>query len=68
MTTLKHSNGKHPALVASMSDATDDEDTIEGRRARRMKALLPVAGLWVNRKDIPADGLEYQQAMRAEWP
>lgn len=43
-------------------------DTVEGRRARRMMALKAVAGLWKDRADIPADALEYQRAMRAEWP
>jgi hypothetical protein len=43
-------------------------ETVEDRRARRMKALKAAAGLWAGRKDIPADGLEYQRALRAEWP
>lgn len=42
-------------------------DTVEERRARRMAALRNVAGMWADRKDIPADGLEYQREMRAEW-
>lgn len=42
-------------------------DTVEGRRARRMNALKAVAGLWKDREDLPAEALEYQRAMRAEW-
>ncbi len=42
-------------------------DTVEERRERRMAALRKVSGMWANRKDIPADGLEYQREMRAEW-
>jgi hypothetical protein len=38
------------------------EDTIEARRARRMAALKKVAGIWSQRPDIPADGLEYVRA------
>ncbi len=40
---------------------------VEARRARRMAALKKVAGIWSLRSDIPADGLEYQRDLRAEW-
>ncbi len=43
-------------------------DTAEERRARRMGALKQAAGIWAKREDIPADGLEYQRNLRAEWP
>lgn len=43
------------------------EETIEQGRARRMAALRKIAGIWAEREDIPADGLVYQRALRAEW-
>ena len=43
------------------------EATIEARRTRRMAALRKVAGIWAHRPDSPADGLEYQRALRALW-
>lgn len=65
----------HLTADSTANDATDKElppvlhvETVEDRRARRMKALKAAAGLWAERKDIPADGLEYQSALRAEWP
>ncbi len=40
----------------------------EERRRRRIAALKAAEGLWKNRTDIPKDGLEYQEQLRAEWP
>lgn len=42
-------------------------DSVEERRARRMKALKAVSGLWKDRKDIPDDGVDYQRLARSEW-
>ena len=50
---------EHPVTTA---------ETIEQARERRITALRKIAGLWAERDDIPADGLEYQRALRAEWP
>lgn len=36
-------------------------------RQRRIDALKRVAGIWADRKDIPADGLDYERELRAEW-
>ncbi|CAN7586871.1 hypothetical protein LJR289_004235 [Pseudoduganella sp. LjRoot289] len=68
MTKLKKAldDGRLPSAPPAASQMA--EDTIEARRARRMAALKRVAGIWKDRPDIPADGLEYQRAMRAEWP
>jgi hypothetical protein len=41
--------------------------TVDERRARRLSAARRIAGLWANRPDIPADGLDYQRALRSEW-
>ena len=67
MATLKHSLDDHHMRDADVSDDSVVEDTIEVRRARRMAALKKVAGIWAHRADIPADGLEYQRALRSEW-
>ncbi|NVD97792.1 hypothetical protein [Massilia sp. BJB1822] len=57
----------HEAIMNDGKDAAQ-LDTVEERRARRMKALKQAAGIWAKRQDIPADGLEYQRELRAEWP
>ena len=67
MATLKHSLDDDHRLEISLRDEPVDEDTIEARRARRMAALKKVAGIWSHRADIPADGLDYQRALRSEW-
>jgi hypothetical protein len=36
----------------------------EEERARRMAVLKKGFGIWANRKDIPADGLEYERELR----
>ena len=36
-------------------------------RLRRSETLERIAGIWANRKDIPADGLEYERELRREW-
>lgn len=62
---------EHPVESAArdaVATPTAELDTVEERRARRMAALRKVAGMWADRKDIPADGLEYQREIRAEWP
>lgn len=64
-------SSNHP-IVEPSPDMTEGaepivEGTVEGRRQRRLIALQAIAGLWSKRSDIPADGLEYQREMRAEW-
>ena len=68
MATLKHSLGDQHALGAAAAGPPAADDTLEARRARRMAALKKVAGIWLDRPDIPADGLEYQRELRSEWP
>lgn len=36
-------------------------------RQRRLAVASKILGLWKDRTDIPKDGLEYQEEMRAEW-
>lgn len=67
MATLRHSLNDNHSLDATQEDRSTVTDTVEVRRARRMAALKKIAGIWSKRPDIPADGLEYQRALRAEW-
>ncbi|MBJ7313372.1 hypothetical protein ACFOLJ_12730 [Rugamonas sp. CCM 8940] len=64
MTTLVQDADKHSQ--PAQTGGQHDEGHSEARR-RRAAALKRIAGLWADRKDIPADGLEYQREMRAEW-
>ena len=36
-------------------------------RQRRLAALQAAQGLWKDRTDVPNDGVEYQEQLRAEW-
>lgn len=36
-------------------------------RKLRMASLRRIAGIWANRTDIPADGLQYERELRNEW-
>jgi hypothetical protein len=67
MATLRHSLEDNHLLDATKEEPRVVADTIEARRARRMAALKNIAGIWSNRLDIPADGLEYQRQLRDEW-
>jgi hypothetical protein len=64
--TRKHSLDDHRVLDESATKKKVEEDTIEARRAGRMVALKKVAGIWSDRPDIPADGLQYQRELRSE--
>ncbi|WP_143133214.1 hypothetical protein [Pseudoduganella namucuonensis] len=66
MAILRHSLDHHQLVDAATDEGPAVEDTVEARRARRMVALKKVAGIWSDRSDIPADGLEYQRELRAE--
>lgn len=39
---------------------------IEARKLR-LASLRRVAGIWADRSDIPADGLQYERQLRNEW-
>jgi hypothetical protein len=67
MATLKDSRDDPRATAAAAPVEVVAEESIEARRARRMAALKKVAGIWAERPDIPADGLDYQRALRSEW-
>lgn len=40
------------------------EKLTEEERAKRLAVLMKGFGIWANRKDIPADGLDYEREMR----
>lgn len=59
--------GEPPDLDASSESQHQPVDVLEGRRSRRVAALAAAEGLWKNRSDVPRDGIEYQNRLRAEW-
>jgi hypothetical protein len=40
---------------------------VEAARRRRVAALKVAEGLWKDRTDIPKDGVQAQEQLRAEW-
>lgn len=42
--------------------------TLEEQQHRRQEAVQRALGAWKDRTDIPKDGVEYQEKLRAEWP
>jgi hypothetical protein len=59
--------GEHPDIDASPEPQLQPIDFLEARRSRRVAALTAAEGLWKNRTDVPRDGIEYQNRLRAEW-
>ena len=53
---------------AEPSSALTKEDPLVQARARRLAALKAAEGLWKDRTDVPKDGVEAQEQLRAEWP
>lgn len=43
------------------------EEALAQARARRLAALMAAQGMWAGRTDIPMDGVEAQEQLRAEW-
>lgn len=41
--------------------------TLELARRRRLGALTAAEGLWKDRVDVPKDGVQAQEQLRAEW-
>lgn len=54
--------GERPVVNSSASSLEQEE-----RRRRRIAALKAAEGLWKHRTDLPKDGVEYQEQLRAEW-
>lgn len=55
--------------TGDQKNTTAEHDATEkaNARQRRIDALRQIAGMWAERKDIPADGLEYERELRREW-
>lgn len=64
MTTQKKI-GEHPDLPAP--DEPPPLSPVEVKRRRLAAALKAAEGLWKDRKDMPTDGVEYQEQLRSEW-
>ncbi len=63
MGTLKDRSEPEEVLVAREAAQTPQE-----MRLQRLRAALAAAeGLWKDRQDIPKDGVEFQERLRAEW-
>lgn len=63
MGTLQEAGNKHQ-LTPNPEATTESK---EEHRRRRVSALKAAEGLWKNRTDVPKDGIEYQEQLRAEW-
>lgn len=53
-----------PEVIAALEKV--EADYQEAARLRRREAAMRILGTWKGRTDIPLDGLEYQELMRAE--
>ena len=56
--------------TVTADNASDEPGTFEPSleaRKRRITSLRHAAGIWADRTDIPADGLQYEREMRNEW-
>jgi hypothetical protein len=56
--------GEHQGLPATSEPAINPR---EAARQRRAAALKAAEGLWKDRSDMPKDGVEAQEQLRAEW-
>lgn len=56
-----------PDQLTDLEERANVDMSPAARRQRRLAALEAAQGLWKNRKDIPTDGVEYQEQLRAEW-
>ncbi|SFV17779.1 hypothetical protein [Pseudoduganella namucuonensis] len=55
------------SLVLKVSTNAQATQLADPDRQRRLAVASKILGLWKDRTDIPKDGLEYQEEMRAEW-
>jgi hypothetical protein len=65
--------GKHPDIAGKLEQKAEQAgqtvaDPREAARRRRLAALKAAEGLWMNRTDVPRDGVEAQEQLRSEWP
>lgn len=64
MGTLKKRSVATEANALPVAAITPQEAGLQRLRA----ALTAAEGLWKDRRDIPKDGVEYQEQLRTEWP
>ncbi len=70
MTTVHMHTDCAPATEQSQDVTANDKPKTEAQlqaRKRRADALKRIAGIWAAREDLPADSLEYERELRAEW-
>lgn len=61
---------QHKTMDATTEETAKAETDAHLRaeaRKRRIAAVRGVAGIWSNRTDISADGIEYERELRQEW-
>jgi hypothetical protein len=63
---ITHQN-EQDAAKEGLAKNESDADLLAEARKRRIATLRRVAGIWANRTDIPADGIEYERELRDEW-
>ncbi|MES2165031.1 MAG: hypothetical protein V4476_28075 [Pseudomonadota bacterium] len=66
MATLKNIV-EHPSPSATPEPSALPLVPMDAKRRRLVAALKAAEGLWKDRTDIPKDGVEYQEQLRAEW-
>jgi hypothetical protein len=62
--------GRYDKLDTTSKDAQGADASVDPQveaRKLRLASLRRVAGIWANRTDIPADGLQYERELRNEW-
>jgi hypothetical protein len=62
---LDNDSGKPKANAVAAPP--DTQETKLEARARRLKVLMPMQGIWKGDPDEPQDGVAYQREVRAEW-
>lgn len=61
MTLMQSPDGN---VIEKLGGRDSETDAEKFRRQERLKILKRTAGMWANRSDIPADGLEYERELR----
>lgn len=62
--------GRYEKLDATSKDAGEANASVDPHveaRKLRLASLRRIAGIWADRTDIPADGLQYERELRNEW-
>ena len=67
MGSIVYHQDKHDAATKDAQVAEVSADPQIEARKQRLASLHRVAGIWADRSDIPADGLQYERQLRNEW-